>query len=266
MLSRFSLLQKAFRQNDLTLTKRAHSKQAIEAALDHPDDHQLSGKYLGDAVYGALDGLVTTFAVVTAVVGSNLSINVILILGFANLFGDGFSMSVGRYLSLKSEQDYAKEELNRERWEIENYPEGEIEEIRQIYKQKGFEGKDLERAVEIITADRDRWIKAMMVDELGIIPENESPMKASLVTFVAFVVCGFLPLLTFVLISFFPGLMPKAFLLSCLITAVSAFAVGSLRSLLIAKSWIIAGLEMLVLTAAASGVAYGIGALLSGIA
>ncbi|MGE3279042.1 MAG: VIT1/CCC1 transporter family protein [Candidatus Altimarinota bacterium] len=261
MTSRESLVRKAYRKKDVKLTKKAHDTQHF-----HPDEHPSAGKYLGSAVYGALDGTVTTFAVVSGVVGAELSPSIILILGFANLIADGFSMAASNYLSIKSEQDFYKEEYNREKWEVENYPKGEKEEIRAIYKEKGFTGKDLDRAVEIITSDKELWLKTMMVEELGILEENINPIMAGAVTFVAFLACGLIPLLTFVLIYFFPTLEQNAFLFSCLITAVSIFVVGSLRSLLIAKTWFKAGLEMLLVGGAAAAVAYGIGYLLKGLA
>lgn len=263
MSSRESLIRKAFRDRNVALTKIAHKIPAHS----HPgENHTASGKYLGSAVYGALDGSVTTFAVVSGVVGAELDLSIILILGFANLVADGFSMAASNYLSLKSESDYHREEYNREKWEVENYPKGEVDEIRQIYKNKGFKGQDLERAVEIITSDKERWIKTMMIEELGIITEQKSPFLAGLTTFIAFLICGLIPLLTFILIYFFPELEKNAFLISCIITAISIFVVGSLRSFLIAKAWYQAGLEMLLVGGAAASVAYGVGYLLRGLA
>ncbi len=266
MHARHSLLQRAFREKDPDLTRKAHTKTLIEHALHHPDEHKGSGVYLGDSVYGALDGMVTTFAVVAGVAGANLSTSIILIMGFANLFADGFSMAAGNYISKKSEQDYQAQEYAREEWEVENFPKGEVEEIRQIYKKKGFAGQDLERAVAIITSDKKRWVETMMVEELGLLPDQGSAAISALVTFVSFLVWGFLPLLTYVLIYFFPGLSPHAFAISCLLTATGIFAAGSLRSLVIAKRWWIAGLEMLLIGGAAAGVAYLIGYFLRGIA
>ena len=266
MVSRRALLKKAYRKKDTQLSQQAHSKVSIKEALTHPDHHQDSGKYIGDAVYGAIDGIVTTFAIVSGVVGADLSPNIILILGFANLLADGFSMAAGNYLSTKSEHAYEQQEYERESWEIENYPEGEIEEIRQIYRKKGFKGKDLERAVKIITSDKERWLRCMMIEELGILQDDKSATKGALVTFFSFLLCGFLPLLTFVLIYFFPQLETRAFLYSCIMTALTIFLVGSLRSLLIAKSWLMAGLEMLLVGGAAAAVSYLIGYLLSGLA
>lgn len=266
MNSRQATVQKAYRKKNVEMTKKAHTKKAIQHAHYHPDEQQSSGKYIGDAVYGAIDGMVTTFAVVSGVVGAELSTSIILVLGFANLFADGFSMAAGNYLSKKSEKDYHREEYNREKWEVENYPKGEIEEIREIYKAKGFSGADLEKAVNIITSDKERWVNTMMLEELGIVPDDKSPLKAAAITFISFVLWGFLPLLTFVLLYFFPSLNKQAFLISCIVTAMAIFVAGSLRSLIIAKTWFRAGLEMLTIGGAAASVAYIVGYLLRGIA
>jgi len=99
---------------------------------------QHRARYLGDAVLGGIDGCVTTFAVVAGAVGGNLSTGVIVILGFANLLADGFSMGVSNYLGSKSELQEIDEIRRKERLHIEKVPHGEREEIRQIFAGKGF--------------------------------------------------------------------------------------------------------------------------------
>src|SRR3989338_8162321 len=136
--SRIQRAQKGFKRGDIEETKKAHTKEAISAEEKHS-----SGTYVGDFVYGAIDGSVTTFAVVSGVAGAGLSSNVVIILGLANLLGDGLSMAIGNYLSSKSEREFVQQERKREEWEIEHYPEGEVEEIRQIFLRKGFKGKQL---------------------------------------------------------------------------------------------------------------------------
>ena len=142
--------------------------------------------YLGEFVYGGIDGSVTTFAVVAGAVGASLDSSIIIILGFANLFADGFSMSVGSYLSSKSEIDNFKKHQKIEYWEVENIPEAEREEIRDIYREKGFEGELLEQVVEVITSDKDRWVDVMMKDELSMMETNKSPFAMGAVTFISF--------------------------------------------------------------------------------
>ena len=115
-------------------------------------------EYIGEFIYGGIDGSVTTFAVVAGAAGANLDSAVVIILGFANLFADGFAMSVGSYLSTKSEKQNYEKHKAIEYWEVDHLPEKEREEIREIYQAKGFEGELLEQVVDKITEDKDRWV------------------------------------------------------------------------------------------------------------
>ena len=254
----------AFRNKDIDATRKAHETDKIKSSLEQ---HKTGvGAYIGEAVYGALDGIVTTFAVVAGVEGASLSSGIVLILGFANLIGDGLSMGVGSYLSTKSRRDYQRSERIREEWEIDNYPEGEIEEIRQIYRRKGFRGTDLDRAVEIITSNKEIWVETMMVEELGILSEEDHPFFNGLSTFVSFVIVGFVPLLFFVAALAVPGLEQYSFIMSVILTAITLFAVGSLRVLVTQTKWWRSGFEMLIVGGAAALGAYLIGYILRGLA
>ena len=99
-----------------------------------------------DFVYGATDGAVTTFAIVAGVVGASLSPSIVIILGFANLFADGFSMAVGNYLSTRSKIEYIERERNRQNKEVQDRPENKISEIKNIYSEKGFKDELLENS------------------------------------------------------------------------------------------------------------------------
>jgi len=254
--TRIQSAQEGYRAKDMEKVKSAHDRTKIAEEL-----HQNSffGKYISDIVYGASDGIVTTFAIVAGVVGASLSPIIILILGFANLLADGISMALGNYLGLRSEQDYHKRERDRELWEIENYPEGEKEEVREIYRQKGFKGKDLDKAVEIITSNKEVWIKTMMLEELEIVEERKSPAWAGVSTLIAFVIAGFVPLTSYVFASFFKALPVDLFSLAIIFTGISIFIIGSLRTFIIGKKWYLAGLEMLLVAGLAATVAYLIG-------
>lgn len=254
--------RKAFEKGDLEASRKAHEAKKIEE-----DIHQTTaGKYVGDAVYGALDGIVTTFAVVAGATGATLSVVIVLILGFANLLADGLSMALGNYLGTKSEMEYAARERRREEWEVDNDPEGEIEEIRQIYSRKGFQGEDLERAVKVIISDKKVWVDTMMLDELNIIEEVKSPVRSGLTTFAAFVAAGFLPLVFYVITFLLPSLVIDRFAASTVLAAAALFGVGSLRTVVTGKKWWLAGLEMTFVGGLASVAAYVIGYLLRGIA
>jgi VIT1/CCC1 family predicted Fe2+/Mn2+ transporter len=232
-----------------------------KAAQEH---HKLAeGKYLEDMVYGALDGIATTFAVVSGVVGASLPTGVILILGFANLLADGLSMGVGNYLGTKSELDFQQREREREISEVEDVPEVERQEVRDIYAKKGFKGEDLEHVVDVISSDRKVWVDTMMVEELNIIEKNKRPLIAGLTTYIAFIAAGFIPLSSYLLAGILKIPQSQLFSFAVALTAVTIFAVGSARSLLITKPWYVAGLEMLLAGGTTAAIAYYIGRVLS---
>jgi vacuolar iron transporter family protein len=266
MIHRLKKARKAYKKKDPKKSEEAHTPEEIKKHIHHHEEEKGSGEYIGSAVYGAIDGIVTTFAIVSGVVGAQLSSGVILILGFANLLADGFSMAAGQYLSTKSERDYIDQEYAREIWETEKFPEGEIAEIREIYRKKGFKDKDLERAVEIITGDKKVWVDTMMMEELGLQLKTKNPIIAGTVTFIAFILAGFMPLITYILTYFYPQILPKAFIMTIILTAITLFIVGSLRTLVTGKNWIQNGIEMLLVGGLASGVAYYIGYLLRSLA
>lgn len=235
--------------------EHGHSSSEIAARLaDGP-----RANYLRDWVYGGIDGAVTTFAIVAGVLGADLSARVVLILGAANLLADGFSMAAGNYSATKAElDDYARIRRMEER-HISLVPEGEREEIRQLFQAKGFTGADLEKAVEVITSSTTRWVDMMMAEEHGVPPVIRSPIIAGLATFAAFLVCGLVPLLPFV-----AGLAASV-TLSVAMTALVFFAIGSLKSRWSTSSWWWSGAETLSIGLAAAAVAYAVGVLLKSI-
>lgn len=222
-----------------------------------------AGSYIGDAVFGANDGIITTFAVVAGVAGAQLAPAVVLILGAANLLGDGFSMAAGNYLARKSEVDWRATERAKELWEVEHMPNEERQEVRQIYSAKGFQGAELDRVTEVLTSNKEVWVNEMMVGEHGITAGSEAghPLKNASVTFISFVVAGALPLLPYVV-----GLAgSRAFAWATVAAAVTLFIVGSLRTRITQRPWLLAGLEMLLVGGVAAVVAYAVGRGLRGL-
>ncbi len=151
-----------------------------------------------DFVYGSVDGSVTTFAVVAGAIGASLSPMVILILGFANLFADGFSMAIGNYQASKARIEFIQKERKREEWEIDNMEESEKQEIRDIYAKKGFTSDLLDEIVRVITARKKVWIDTMMKEELGLIEDGRKPVNTAVSTFMGFNIIGIIPLIPFV--------------------------------------------------------------------
>jgi VIT1/CCC1 family predicted Fe2+/Mn2+ transporter len=239
-----------------------HSPRHIRDRLARPARRS----YLSDFIYGGIDGAVTTFAVVSSAAGANLDASIVMILGVANLVADGFSMAAANFLGARAEAQQAQWARRSEEIEIDRYPEGEREEIRQIFRAKGFEGDTLERVVEVITGDRERWIETMLAEEHGIGTARRNALPAAAATFAAFNLIGAIPLVPFVLALAAATSMPRPFAASAGMTAVAFFAVGALKSRFVEQRWWIAGLETLAIGALAAGLAYGIGAALGGLA
>jgi VIT1/CCC1 family predicted Fe2+/Mn2+ transporter len=261
--NRFSLARAAYRLRDVESAEAAHAHEHLE---NHLRDHGMGSQYLADAVLGATDGIITTFAIVAGAAGASLSAGIVLIMGFANLLADGFSMAIGNYLGARSQQEYWREERDREIWEIEHLPEAEREEIRRIYRRKGFEGERLEGVVQTITADRERWVEEMMREELGIQEEKIAPFMSGLVTFAAFVLVGFLPVFPYVMAFVVPSFGARALVLSVGVTSLSLFCVGAARRFVTRRSWWVSGLEFLGVGGLAAACAFAVGHFLSGLA
>lgn len=259
MANRIQKARKAFEEKDVNLAKAAHRKKAIHEHVHGPEEHTNSGQYLGEFVYGAIDGTVTTFAVVSGAAGASLSPGIVVILGFANLLADGFSMACGNFLSERTQKDYIKKERKREEWEIENVPEGEIEEIREIFRKKGFKGKDLEKAVEIITSDKKVWVNTMMTDELGLLESPKSPWKTAANTYFGFLAIGIIPLLSYILSYFLPFFAENTFKIAIVMTLVALIAIGVIKRYVTKKDLWKSVIETVFVGGAAAVIAYFIG-------
>jgi VIT1/CCC1 family predicted Fe2+/Mn2+ transporter len=220
--------------------------------------------YLGEFVYGGIDGSVTTFAVVAGAAGAGLDSAVIIILGFANLFADGFAMSIGAYLSSKSEKDNYNKHKKIEYWEIEHMREKEIEEVRDIYSDKGFDGDLLEQIVQVIIADDDRWVDVMMKEELGMLESTKSPVKIGAITFISFVILGFVPLLIYVL-DYIKKQDLNLLVWSSVLTLFAFGLIGYLKGVVNHKNKWLSTVSTILMGIAAALVAYFVGDFLEGI-
>jgi VIT1/CCC1 family predicted Fe2+/Mn2+ transporter len=227
---------------------------------------QPSASYLHDFIYGAVDGAVTTFAVVAGSTGGNLDETVVIILGGANLIADGFSMAVSNFLGSRAERQRQERARRQEELHIRLVPEGEREEIRQIFAAKGFEGRDLERVVEVITSDPELWAETMMREELGFASTARSEFRAALATFVAFLAIGFLPLAVYVYDLAAPGDVSGPFVWSAVMTGIAFFVVGALKSRFVDQTWWRSALETLLVGGLAATLAYFAGAILQNVA
>jgi len=260
---RIEQARQAFEKRDPEASRQAHSRKAIRQAMEQ---HGGAGsQYIGDLVYGGLDGIVTTFAIVSGVAGAELGAGVILILGLANLLADGLSMAAGAFLSSKSEQEYYERERAREEWEVEHFAEGERAEMVEIYRAKGYSPQDAETLVAIQSQDTKLFVDEMMVQELGLLPDERKPHLSALATFGAFLIAGAVPMVVYVLGLFVTIDPAVSFPTSIALSALALFALGAAKVLITERSWLRSGLEMLIVGGVAAAVAYLVGFGLQGL-
>ena len=258
-MTRLDKSKEAFERKDIELAKKIHSDSAKKKHVHNEGMKDIEGQYLGEFVYGAIDGTITTFAVVAGATGASLSPGIVVILGFANLLGDGFSMASGNFLSERTQRDYIRKERAREEWEIEHVREGEVEEIREIYEKKGFKGKDLEMAVKIITSDKKIWVDTMMTEELGLLESQKSPWKTAFATYVGFILIGLIPLLSYVLSYFFDFFRQHTFMIAVIMTFAALVSIGIIKRYVTKKNLVKSIIETLFVGGAAAFMAYYIG-------
>lgn len=213
------------------------------------------GEYLGEAVFGALDGTVTTFAIMAGALGANLTKTSIIILGLANLLADGFSMAASSFLSQRSHNQFVQKELVESLAAIEEADPATIRKLEKIYRHKGFRGQDFIHIYKAIKHDPDSFAQEVLLSE-GIDTTYTKPTISGLVSFFSFVIVGCTPILA---VFIFPSFGFQAVII---FVALVLFAVGSLRSLLTSVSWYRGGLEVMVAGLTASAIAYFIGSYL----
>lgn len=243
----------------------------VEASRDFHDNrkneeqHQTEGGLLKPIIFGGLDGILTAFAIVAGSAGGALDPSVVLILGFSNIFADALSMGVGEFLSSKAENEWILSEREREMWEMDNYPEGEVQEMIDIYVDKGMGREDAEKVINTMAKYKDFFVDIMMAEELELrVPDDDhvkESMKEGVIMFCSFAIFGSLPLLGYVIIPIsFPDLEEGyLFATACIVTGVVLFLMGCVKSNFSSSSWYFAGMETLLLGGACATVAYTIG-------
>lgn len=243
---------------NIELLNNIHTREAIAGRLQEATSHS----YLGDFVLGAVDGAVTTFAIVAGAEGAGFSNTVAVILGLANVIADGFSMAAGNFLRARADAQVVDRFRAIEEMHIEQIPDGEREEVRQIFESKGFHGELLDQVVEIITQDRRRWVDTMLTEEWGLRLDSPKPWRAALSTFAAFLLAGMVPLLPLLLKSHLSE--QWIFAASAILTGLTFLVVGWWNGALNRRSPILSALETLGVGGAAAALAYLIGVWLKG--
>jgi DNA damage-binding protein 1 len=184
-------------------------------------------------------------------------------MGCANVLAGAFSMAVGEYLSSMGERDVAQREMDRERWEVQNYPEGEIAEMTTLYVEKGLSHSDAETVAKIFSKYEDFWVEHMLLTEIGMLPpDDDSATTSALVMFCAFLGFGSLPLIVFGVAAAQLSAGPHedtqvvAFIASAVFTVLSLFALGAMKAHLADQSIWRGGSYMAIQGTIAGSLAY----------
>lgn len=222
--------------------------------------HITGGRAIAEAVLGGSDGLTVPFALAAGLSGVVTNPGLIFLAGSAEMVAGGIAMGLGGYLSTKSYNELYARELAREIKEVREIPEQEREEVRHILRQQGFDGPDLDRAVQVITGERERWLRFMMREEMGMREEDlRPPGRSALIVGGSYMVGALVPLFPYLFVTH----ASQGLLYSALFTLVALFTAGVLKGRTSGRPWWLAGAEMALIGAIAAGTAYALARLLS---
>ena len=230
--------------------------------FDHHTEkvHAAGGRRLRDVMLGLNDGLVAAFAVTSGVAAAFTSQRVVIMAGLAEMLGGAVSMGLAAYASARAHYEFYQSETQREREEIKRWPDREREEVRAIYRGKGFSGALLDQIVGHITADPTRWRNVMMREELGFGADiAERPIRSAVTVGLAYLLGAAVPLIAYPFAA-----PPAGILLSALGTVATLFAVGAIKTRITSRAWWRSGLESMGIGIAAALVTYGAGRLFAG--
>jgi len=219
--------------------------------------HAAGGSWVRDLMLGLNDGLVASFAVTSGIAGAFSSSHIVTMAGLAEMLGGTVSMGLAAFISARSEFEFHQSEIARERDEIEKWPDRERDEIRTIYRGKGFSGELLDRIVGHITADRERWANVMMREELGFASEAfESPTKSALTVGASYLIGAAVPVTPYLFTEPSRGVFASA-----IVTILVLFAVGAAKTVITSRSWWRSGVEGMLSGVVAASVTYAAGRL-----
>jgi len=219
--------------------------------------HAAGGRSIRDLMLGLNDGMVASFAVTSGVAAAFNAARVVIMAGLAETLGGAISMGLAAFISARSQIEFYQSEIERERDEIKRWPEREREEIRSIYRGKGFSGELLNKIVLHITAEPDRWRNVMMREELGFSEESfDPPLRSGITVGIAYLAGALVPVLPYLFV--WP---PVGTSLSALATVVALFVVGAAKTIITSRRWWVSGAESMLTGVAAAFVTYAAGRL-----
>jgi len=219
----------------------------------HHDHRDFGGGWLRPTVFGMMDGLVSNFALIAGVAGASASVKQVSLAGLAGLVGGAFSMAVGEYVSVQSQNESAHAEIETERYELKHNAAAEQDELAQMYVARGVEPELAERVAKQLSHDPDQALLIHVQEELGVDPNQlPSPWTAAFSSLASFSLGAFIPLLPYLLGA-------KNVAISAALAIVALFVAGALTSRFTVRTWIYSGTRQLVLGVLAAAITFGVG-------
>lgn len=220
------------------------------------EKHKKGNALFRDFILGGQDGLVNVLGIILGMAIATNNPQLVIIAGLSATFAESVSMGAVAYTSTKAATDYYDSEEEREKNEIENVPEMERIEIKDIYYKKGFRGKLLSDIVHKITSDKKMWLDTMMKEELGLSKEFAHPIKSAIIVFFAALIGSLIPLTPFFFFT-----INSAVILSLIISAIALFITGAIEAKMTVGSWLKKGIQLMVIGMAAALVGFLVGKL-----
>ncbi len=241
------------------MVKPAGPQSRLDILLHRESWHKRGGGWLGQAIYGANDGLGAVFGIVSGVAGYTGDSSAVLIAGLAGMLASALSMGSGAYLATKSEREVYEAEIRREKGEIEADPEEEREELSLFYQLKGFSEEEAELLASRLSERPEQFLRTLAHEELGLSEATfPNPALEALSATVSTGLGAFIPIVPFFFLSGY-----TAIIIAAVVSLVAHFAVGAAKTLVTGRSWVYSGTEMTVVGAIEAVITYGLGLLFS---
>jgi len=221
---------------------------------DHHDPHRHESR-LSDVILGGQDGLVNVLGVILGVAAATQDVRIVIAAGLAATFAESISMGAVAYTSTVADDDLYLSEREREYRHIHLAPDVEIEEIRDIYRKKGFEGETLDQIVEVITSNPDVWVNVMMSEELQLTPpEKSKAVRSAIIVGLSALLGSLIPLFPF----FFWSVGPSIWI-SIVVAALTLFIVGVYKARVTVGKPFRSGVQMAVIGTVSALAGYAVG-------
>jgi len=251
-----ALEEKAHARALKTMAPPPSPKTVLDTILKRERWHGRGGSWVADAIYGVNDGLGAVFGIVSGVAGAtNNQQHYVLISGLAGMLASALSMGAGAYLAGKSEAEVYEAEIAREKAEVEENPEEEIEEMALFYQLQGFSPEESQKMAERLAEQPEQLVQAMAQSELGLSEHRfPNPWKSAASASLSTALGAFIPIIPFFFMTGLPAVI-AAFVISIL----AHFAVGAVKSIITIRSWWASGFEMTLVGVIEAVVTYGLG-------